>query len=63
MTLHLKKRMDQLELKLRENLDDSLQSIESRVSQDFQAQLAAMRPCERNGKRYGLYQLYLVDHP
>lgn len=36
VTLHLKKRMDQLELKLRENLDDSLQSIESRVSQDFQ---------------------------
>ena len=29
--------MDQLELKLREHLDDSLQSIESRVSQDFQA--------------------------
>ncbi|CAL1127352.1 unnamed protein product [Cladocopium goreaui] len=36
VTLHLKKRMDQLELKLREHLDDSLQSIESRVSQDFQ---------------------------
>eukprot|EP00435_Cladocopium_sp_Y103_P051093 s1955_g15.t1 len=36
VTLHLKKRMDQLELKLREHLDDSLQSFESRVSQDFQ---------------------------
>ena len=43
VTLHLKKRMDQLELKLREHLDDSLQSIESRVSQDFQAGITRKR--------------------
>ena len=36
MTLHLKKRMDQLEIKLREHTDDALHSLESRVSQDLQ---------------------------
>ena len=36
MSLHLKKRMDQLEIKLREHVDDALHSLESRVSQDFQ---------------------------
>eukprot|EP00438_Fugacium_kawagutii_P010496 Skav205489 [mRNA] locus=scaffold830:505662:518520:- [translate_table: standard] len=36
VTLHLKKRIDQLEIKLREHMDDSLQSFESRVTQDFQ---------------------------
>eukprot|EP00434_Breviolum_minutum_P006566 symbB.v1.2.005795.t1/scaffold317.1/size229983/6 len=36
VTLHLKKRMDQLEMKLREHTDDSLHSFEARVSQDLQ---------------------------
>lgn len=36
VSLHLKKRMDQLEIKLREHVDDALHSLESRVSQDFQ---------------------------
>ena len=50
MTLHLKKRMDQLELKLREHLDDSLQSIESRVSQDFQAGYVFVLVSQKNIK-------------
>lgn len=36
VTLHLKKRIDQLEMKLREHTDDSLHSFEARVSQDLQ---------------------------
>ena len=37
MTLHLKKRMDQLEIKLREHMDDALHAMEARMAQDFQA--------------------------
>ena len=55
MTLHLKKRMDQLELKLREHLDDSLQSIESRVSQDFQAGDVLVLVSQKKHKTHGLY--------
>ena len=40
VTLHLKKRMDQLEMKLREHTDDSLHSFEARVSQDLQVALS-----------------------
>lgn len=42
--------MDQLELKLREHLDDSLQSIESRVSQDFQAGYVFVLVSQKNIK-------------
>lgn len=37
MALHLKKRMDQLEIKMREHMDDALHAMESRMAQDFQA--------------------------
>ena len=65
MTLHLKKRIDQLELKLREHLDDSLQSIESRVSQDFQAGDVLVLVSQKKHKTHGLYSskcIYIYIH-